>query len=472
MPIKYDGKRLIPAPIFSVTRNFDTSGDGTIVGKTYQIQVNGKMLPYMGSPTSSGTFETSDLAYPPDENISSLNRLEASLTKQKAIRELFSAENIGKKFEIIPLDGTGATYFYPRTISLDFPEGIFHDDFNYSIVMTADAIYPDTDGTFNYRIENATESWSLEPDQEDFRNIFNYKVVHNISVKGKKFYNVSGILSDPIIEAKNWARSKMAHNNPSGISQIISGSIYNLSGMYGYNHIVSESTDTSDGSYSLNESWTYASGKAFEEFSVNVVKNLEGLTTVTIDGTVTGYEKRLLNTITENRLDNSSGYYKTVIKPVVHDRAQQYGGTSLNPIPLAITEGYNVNGVTNYSYEFDTRPTNLISGAKTESIVITYNDNSQKHAVIPVIGRLEGPVLQDLGTSDARTKSVNIDFVLGPPSGSVLDNLAFPYNKIASLVTLLNPVNDGATLVFAGQPQKTWDPYRGAASFSIEWTYE
>lgn len=466
--IKYDGKKLIPAPVLSINKSFDTIGDGTIIGNTYQINLNGTFLPQKGSPTSSGTFYTST-GYPADESIlTDDTRFDSILKKQEALRNLFSSGNIGKKLEIVNEATGNIVYFYPRDVQIDIPEGTWVLECPYSINLIADTIYPTTDNVPS-NIQSASESWNIEPDQQNLNNTFNFKVSHTITAKGKKFYNASGLPTEPWIAAKIWVDARRGVD-----TNLLSSGLYNLSGMTAYNHLVSTNIDESDGVYSLTENWLYASGLAYEEFSMDTTTGLEGITSVNINGTITGYEQRTLQNITSSRWDNASGYYMS-IKNSLLNRAQTYTGISLNPIPVSENIGRNpVGGTISYGLEYNTRPQTYISGAKSESIVVTYNDQSKAHARVPVIGRTKGPVLQALGTSEATTKSLSIEFVLGPSiiSGNIPATFNFPYSLISGLVTILDPINLGALKSFAGQPQKTWEPITGRGSFNIEWTYE
>ena len=334
--------------------------------------------------------------------------------------------------------------------------------------MVADTIYPTTD-TVPSNIESGSESWSIEPDQQNLNNTFNFRVSHSISAKGKKFFNASGLGIDPWIAAKIWVDSRKGVD-----ANILSSGLYNLSGMTAYNHLVTTNIDETDGAYSLTENWIFASGLDYEDFSIDANTGLEGITSVSINGTVTGYEQRNLQSITSSRWDNASGYFLS-IKNSLLNRAQAYTGVTLNPIPLSETLGRNpVAGTLSYGYEYDTRPSNYIAGAKSEVITVSYNDLGKSHARVPVIGRTKGPVLQALGTSEATTKSLSIEFVLGPSviSGNIPATFAFPYNLISGIVNVLDPKNLGAAKSFAGQPQKTWEPKTGRGSFNIEWTYE
>ena len=470
--IKYDGNKIIPAPLVSFNRDFNQLGNGQVIGQTYTVTVNGTMIPYMGSPTSSGTFHTI-AGYPPNEIIFSADRLQACLNKQKALLQLFNASGMGKKFEILNDDSATPVYFFPRNISVNIPEGQWHDDFQYTITMQVDNIYPSPDGVITDNIESASESWSIEP-QDQIERVgrpFTYRVTHNISAKGKPVF-VSGIVSEAWVEAKDWARAR------AGINYLMIGSgINNVSNMSGYNHTVSETIDVVDGGYTLGESWIFSSGNVLEDYNVNSIYSLDGITRVTVDGNIIGLELRDKQNITTSRWNNCSGYYNSIQNDILN-RAQTYAGVTLNPIALTQNIGRNIGqGTLSYNYEYDTRPTNFISGALSETVNVTYGLKSRKFATIPVIGRAAGPVLQGLGTSEAQTKSLSVEFVLGPRfSGfndeAIRSSFRFPIELISGLVNALDPYSAGAYSSFYDPPQETFDPFSGRGSYTINWTFE
>ena len=470
--IKYDGNKIIPAPLVGFERGFNQLTNGQIIGQTYTVTVTGTSVPYMGSPTSSGTFHTI-AGYPDNEIVLSANRLQACLNKQKALLQLFNASGIGKKFEILNDDSATPVYFFPRTISVNIPEGQWHDKFEYTITMETDNIYPTPDIPFGDNIESASESWSIEPDDQIERvgRPFTYRVSHNISAKGKPIY-VSGVLSEAWVEAKDWARARAGINY-----SIIGSGINNVSNMSGYNHTVAETIDIGDGSYTLGENWLFASGSVLESYNVNSTYDLTGITRVTLDGSITGLELRDKQNIVTGRWNNASGYYNSIQNDILN-RAQTYAGVTLNPIALSNNVGRNIgNGTISYSFDFDNRPSTYISGALSESITVSYGLQSRKFAAIPVIGRSVGPILQGLGSSEAKTKSLSIEFVLGPRFSGATDNdirnsFRFPIELVSGLVNALDPVSVGAYASFYDAPQETFDPFLGRGSYSINWTFE
>ena len=131
-------KRLIPAPLININKTYQTNADGSIIGKTYTINVIGTIVAHMGSPLSDGSWWTLG-GYPSDEDIAAESRLTAVMRKQQAIRELFQLQ--GGQFEVYGADGFSPLRFYPRVISIDFPEDIWYERSNYNITLQCEEIY-------------------------------------------------------------------------------------------------------------------------------------------------------------------------------------------------------------------------------------------------------------------------------------------------------------------------------------------
>jgi len=478
--VLYDGKRIIPAVSLNYSRNFEQSPDGRIIGQVYNVNFSSVIFADKGSPSSSGTFWTTN-DYPADENIADSERLSSILKKQEALRQIFNKDNIGKKFEVIPEDLGTTLHFFPASVEIVFQEGPWFNTCEYSISMVTDRIYPNVDGSLNYNLESAVESWSIEPNEQPLGTTsfvpgpiaslaattpFTYRVTHSLSATGKASYN-SGILNHPFMEAKNWIASR------TGISNTIFSGFNNLSTLGAYNHILTENIDETAASYSVNESWVFSSGNIIEDYSVSSQSALDGITSVEVAGNIQGLESRVLNNVSGHKWDAASGYFSSISNSFL-SRAQLYTGTTLNPLPLSTNVGRNpLQGNISYSYNYDNRRTSYISGALSERISVSYQKEGYSVAIVPVIGRsspYRGPVLQDLGTGPEKQKSLTIDFLLGPPSGDI--TFDFPEYLVSGLVYQLDPINNGANKSFRQQPQENWEPLTGSASYNVTWIYE
>jgi hypothetical protein len=483
--VQYDGKRLIPAPTVDVQRNFNLSADGTILGTSFTITLNGTMIAYKGSPDSSGTLWTAG-GYPPDETITHDSRLGSIIRKQEAIRGLFSVN--GKSMEIQSADGSQPMKFYPTITSINIPQGLWYQQAPYTITMEATCILPEQDDCQTVNVETASENWSFETNDQEVESVEiprSYRATHNISAQGKTTYKSTGdVLKYGWELARDFCLLREGFDTsylslPSGIED--------LSNFQALNHVRGENTDELNGSFSLSETWIVASGTAHESFNVDTTtNNSDGLTNVSIAGTIKGLELRdgSMELIT-SKYDNASSKLATS-QPQFYTRAQTYSGVTLNILPTNTSIGKNVAaGVINYSFNYDTKPTTCISGARTESITITDLGKSEVFAAIPVLGRSVGPVLQNIGTSEATTRALTIEVSFAPvvKAGCTFSDIAVALSgtpltnpntsgDILNIINAVNPDYQGASQVFKGQPQETWEPLTGRYSYNQEWTYE
>lgn len=474
----YDSQRIIPAaPSVSIQKQYQKTSDGTIVGAGFSIIINGVILADHGSPASDGSFWTIG-GYPPDETIPDSSRLMAILRKQEAMRKLFSVE--GRSFEIQSADGSPPIKCNPRIIGIDFGEGLWYQTCPYTITLECDVIY--INGTaigedaFPYYIIDASENWSIEVDDtpEGLNLPKTYRMSHSVSATGKRFYDDSGALPK-----KAWERAKDYVLTRLGFSQTIADNIgvNNLSNYNGYNYFRSSSQDELAGQFSITENWLLATQPCLEEFSCEIKKDSgTGITSVGITGTLTGLEIRDADVqLVTSKYENASNRWTTVESQLL-TRAQLYSGLTLNPIPLTIAVGKNdISGVITYSYEFDTRPTNLFSDVSFESITLSESFPSDLFAIIPVIGRSAGPVLQYLSSVTERTVSLSIELVANV-SGNTLNlynNPRVTQNSVfQSILAAAEPSNHyGTSKSFVNRPNETWDYKSGRYTYSIEWVF-
>lgn len=483
--VMYDGKRIIPAPFVSINKTYQRSGNGDIIGKTYTIDVIGTIVAYMGSPDSNGDFHTGG-GYPADESIDNDSRLSAIQRKQEALRELFSDE--GRHFEVQALDGSNSVKCNPRVVDINFPDGLWYDKCEYTITLECDELYPEQEDVFTEYIESASEEWTISTNEqpETINSSRTYALTHTVSAVGKKFYTSTG---DGSIEKQAWVQARDFVLSRLGFDSEIalSSGVNNLPSYYsGWNHVRNETPDIQGGGFSVTETWLLASGSAIEDFTIQQSDELEApYTRVTINGNVTGLESRDSNMgILTTKWDNAHTKFIQA-SGWAFSRAQTYTGLNLNVTPLSFVVGRNpFQGTIDYSFEYDTRPVNLIENAKTESITISDNFDGELFASVFVLGRVDGPVLQDLSTKPANTRSLSIEIVVDPPTYPANPSVAdmtdalinqkprLDANFSTSLNNLITAAKPSADTVYQSQPQESWDIKTGRYSYNVEWTYE
>lgn len=469
--VMYNGKRLIPAPFVSVTKDFQTSGDGTKIGTSWNLTITGTLVAFKGSPNSQGVLWTAG-GFPPDENIDENSRLGSMIRKQEAIRELFSED--GHQLEFQSEDGTQPMKCNPRIISINFSEGIWFDRLEYTIVCQADVLYvnglPYGEDDFTGYIESASENWEIQTTEEpeDMDNPRTYRISHTISAKGKRFYDDSGTLVKEAWEqAKDWVLPRLGLDS----SLLSSDSVKDLTASYnGYNHVRSENIGELDGEYSVTETWFLSKGPATETFDISTTESVQdGLTKVTIDGTIAGLEVRNSNMgLISSKYENATDKFNAVF-PQMLSRAQLYSGITLNTVPLSTTVGRSpAVGTYKYTIEYDNRPSNIIPNSRSE--VINIQDSLPTDYPVPifVLGRTRGPVIQNMGTSRERTRALNIELVMPVPTGSITDRIN-AYPDVSTIISAAQPVGD---IVLVQERSRGWDISNGRFTYNITWIWE
>jgi hypothetical protein len=468
----------------TISKSYNRTDDTTKLGARHSITLNGTIVAWKGSPNSSGVFwELSN--YPPDQDISQNSRQKAIISKQEALKQLFSLDY--KLLEIVPWDGTAPIKMTPRINSINFPEGIWVELCPYSIDMEADIIYgaiiPSGEDAKPTYITSANENWSVESLEkgENAQQYQMYKLTHSIEAKGSPQYDING---DLLMEGWKRARSYVTPLLGLDYERIGSGIINLPSYFSGLNHVRGQTIDELGGGYSVTESWILASGKAIEDFTVEVT--IEGLDDglnyrkVSIQGNIEGLEVRDSNYnipegsfVASTKFTNALDKFNTVTNIDLLARAQAYSNTQLNPLPINKTVGKNpVTGTISYNAEFDNRPGNIIEdsfGRKSTSESISILDQNQADIIasIFVLGRGAGPVLQNLNTKTAKERELSIEVQMATSGyNEIITNRKPIYDNV---ITIAEPV---ASQVYRVADTETWDMKKGRGTRTIRWTYE
>ena len=169
----------------------------------------------------------------------------------------------------------------------------------------------------------------------------------------------------------------------------------------------------------------------------------------------------------------------------IYKRANNLVAVELNSQPLSISVGTNdYLGEITYSTQFDNRPSNIISGVLTESISVNDTYPGDVFAIIPVLGRKTGPVLQYIGGRTEYTRDLSINLLMDYtkiPYGSGRNTLLLKKpsviepsaTQIGNLIKELSPQNEpGIRKYFVSPPAESWEPKTGSYSFNLTWTYE
>ena len=529
-----------PTPLVSIASNLVKNGAGENIGVNYSITLNGTLLADKGSPYAPGydfvgnpvpapnligplnAFD-SNLSHtnqnkPPMQDIPVNQAAYAILKKQQALRALFSID--GQKVEITDIDNDlPAITFYPRNVNIDFQENIYVERCDYTITLECDAIYsgetyqPEIIPSGDAFINDFTEDWSIEVDEGQAESIDlprTYRITHNLSATGKTSYiptNTGVVKTVAWQEAKKFILNKICDNAadfncyPNIFGKIGSGTLNLISSYRGFNHVRNEQLSESAGTYSITETWFLASGTAYETYNLSLSSSIDApFLSVSIDGTIkgltefsaSGFGGNANNAGKKNAYDNALSKYNQItnngqfgLTSDAYKRANNSVAVQLNSQPRSISVGSNqFTGELTYNLQFDNRPTNIISGVLSETISVNDTYPGDIFAIIPVLGRKTGPVLQYIGGRSEYRRDISINLTMDYtkiPYGTTRNTLLLQKpsvieptaTQLAQLIGELSPANEpGIRKYFISPPSESWNPKEGTYSINLGWTYE
>lgn len=504
--VSIDGFKLEPAPFCTINKAYNRLGNDSTLSPVFTISLSFTIVSDRGSPRSKidGSLSATgwsgpqqyfwvNSGYAPRETLTEDQKLGSIIRKQEALRQLFASNaGQGHHLEVQSADGTTPLKAQVTLQDMTFQEDkwVYLCRCNITLKANRVTVYGIAqdddllDG--NSLIESFNEDWQIDTDETPESDILprTYRITHSLQAKGiNKFDNDA---SPPTITSPAWVQARNAvfnklyvggndqFNSALEYSQInFNNNIIPFSGVADLptyynltNHVRTENIQKAEGSYQVTETWLLASGWALEDYTVQVVDNIDNpLKTVSVNGTITGLEQRNpanLDLITSKYTNANSKF--TSVSGSLHARAQTYAGFSLNPLPASQTIGKNPGvGTISYSYDFDNRPTTYISGARSEQITVSYSHQGDVIAQIAVLGRTAGVLLQDLSTKTAKRKTLSISAVLYPQQSLIP---IFP--DITAIVSAVTPVG---TQVYSEPPEENLNLH-GQYNYSRTWIYE
>lgn len=468
MPVIYDGKKIIPGPLFTIEKEYVRNEAGKFKKVQFVVTAKGTLVAYKGSPDGDGVFWTAT-GYPPDT--SSLiagdidKRLALLRNKMGALQNLFCNQN--RLFEIQPYDGSEPITFVPRIRNINFAEGIWVDRVDYTISMETDQI---NFGTFTLCAnemssdEDVDETWQIEANDDKGRT---YKITHSVSAEAKDEYDPSGTGT---LLRKGWivARDdKVVPNLGFDDTIKLSSLAKTFDGSWvQYNHVKNENIDESNGKYSLTETWViYDGGPYLEEYNVSTRTTGDtGQSTVSIDGSINGY-----NTEDEPGLGDSYTNAEaawTSVQALLITRAQAYSGITLNANSVNKTVGKNpLTGVITYNYEYNDKPTSTIPGAIRDTVNINDQLPVEIYAKHVCVYRGLGPVVQDTLTRTESRRNLTIEVQM--PAATQVYTPSEP--DVTSIISAYTPSAGVVEGPYLDKNEKNWSPTNGTFSRNLSW---
>lgn len=505
-----DGGLVGPFPKFSVNREELSTGDGTYLGTKFSIDITGIATLNSGDSqdiTQSGQRQNAVMG--------------EALTALQLDRDSFPIQGTGL-LEISPYGGQPNTIKFgdARLVSVSLPEqtdesaGIQNLEYTFSFEAYEDSSANYNTGTTGsptlptYRLSSAEENWELS--QSDDIGIYSgndptstllkvFTLTHTLSATGLKKYSngsldtngeawkqaalwvkdrlkESGTINqatteDPMGDTAFWSSQfvpvNMDGNGETGIGpDLKDGS----PGYKGYNHVRSTSSDISSGSYSVTETWTLCpiSLTATHSIDVDIATDESQDVSVSVSAVFQGLETGSA-TDTEIAKFSSAQTSFTAMKSNFYSLANSayttagHSGTLRNQkITESIGEN-RVSGTITYSTSYNDDVIDL-SGALSEILNINYNNTeglNQIIAKIPIIGKANGPVIQDMSTTTIKSVSATLDAVMNKDSRT-----SPPTTAATTILNDYKPTNG-----YQQNKTEDWNPKTGAYNISISWEY-
>ena len=365
-------------------------------------------------------------------------------------------------------------------------------DAQYSISCEAD--YEGGDSTFNYQLQDVTESWSLEEDEGTLTFDLatetpykTYRLTHTVEATGRRKMVSGSVVNDAWKEAELYVKDVCSDSPtnvnvsemPGGTSELnvkqmgsTSTNSINADVLNAYNHVRVQSVDKAQGSFSITDSWILSKENATQELEISVEESTtEGDFNISVDGTITGLPTEVASETTKTKASaysNALGLLPSDTSLYNLANTLYTGGGTLLSQPTNKRVGHNkVTGIITYSISFNDRLPPPLANSLSCTVNVNYTNTDGSESVfasIPVIGRALGPVLQEMGTTGERKVSVSIDAVMKKANRT--------NRPTGDATTLANTHKPTGTTVIQGAIAETWEASSGRYTLQVEWTYQ
>jgi len=277
-----------------------------------------------------------------------------------------------------------------------------------------------------------------------------------------------------------------------------------LSTYTAYDYKKEFSPDTTGGTYAITETWILSKQNHTVDFDMSFDTDEEGVSTVNFNCTITG-----LSNSPDVREQNKITNAETALAGVLNDsyslsnsfyqerkgiNPDAEGADTLATVEQAISISKNrISGVITVSMTYNDKPQENDDTIE-ESIEVT--DNNKGHtnrviALLAVIGKNNGPVIQDMGTSGEQRRSVALSWTFKKEiehEGATVNvreaitsyiknsgtNIALGKSKVESAESAVNsykPAGTEGTNFWQQSYSEGWNESTGALTINVEWAY-
>jgi hypothetical protein len=503
--ITANGGLVGPFPAYSISREAITTGEGTYINTKYTINVNGT--------ATIGPNQPQDITVKGERQAAVIGE---TITLMQWHRHAQKNQSAGRlEIEAYGGQANKLKFRNAKLLSIEASEqqeesaGVQQQ--LYSFVFEAYDEISDGGGEGSigrtepeYLLSSAEESWDLSEDQSLFHLSDGtasgevekvYNLSHTVSATGMKKYNASNGMDtdgEAFRQAVKWVKTRLVADPFADITKDLMGDAtyfpsnfrpsrmnkpdgseleFTLQedGYKQFNHVRTVQHDMSAGTYSVTDTWVLSKNQHFATctFEANVENNPENPNrSVTISATFNGLSESTSADIeATDRYTNAKAAYE-VFRPTAFGFAQdvyQRADITGTLRTEAINESYGENkmeGVVTYSATFDDREIN-IEGASSESVNVVHSNRFgivNIYAVINIINKPDGPIIQDMATTPVAKTDITVDIVMkknfGKPNGELLSAEYRPAGAYCAAYA------------------ESWNPYTRTYNLSESWEYK
>jgi len=467
-----DGGGTGPFPRYSISREDLTTGDGTYINSKFTISINGTATlksNYQQRMTQTGERQ---------------ERVQGeSVIKFQFNRNKWPMTGVGK-LAIEAYGGNNVSdivFNDARLVNLEIPEqnesaGVQVLEYSFTFeaydddsTTTNTGLITDVDPT--YLLSTVSENWEVTPTDQvkgyDSTASKMFNVTHTLSAVGlRKFGTGTGTAaytSASWNEAKTWCESRVADTPPASITKDLVGNTMPSTGFdpdLGFtlssflNHARTVSSDIGEGSYSITDTWIASSDASAYTIDLEISEEISQeapVNTKTLNATITGLDTGSATTSTINKYANAVTGLGTISASTL------VGGSYTNEVSRS--ESHNkTNGVITLSTVYNDLVTEM-AGAISEELTVSYSGQDDVFAIIGVIQRAAGPIIQDMGTKTEEKESVSYDLIMGKDSRGAKPN---------GETTALAALQSGGLVE---SKTESWNKNTGAYNISITKVY-
>lgn len=486
-----------PFPRYSISRENLTLEDGTHLNARFNITVTG-----------TATMKTGD-----PQNVTTQGQRQNTVQGEAIILAQLNREEwplVGTgTLEITPYGGGGNSIKFgdAKILSIELLEqgegsaGIQYQEYVIQFEAFEDESTSSNTGKSTlvlptYNLTSASESWDFgESDQRAFADnkVSNdakktFTLSHTVSATGipdlddsdkpvyawneAKSYVIERLVSDPLTIAMEPLEGLPTNSDVANLKKLFEERGYSIDDWGTANHVRAINSSVTTGEYSVTDTWVVlektANATVDIEFTFDTGEQAD-LATATVSGTITGLNTNAVTNATDSKFTNAESAWTTIQSDLFNATKAQFlllgTGTTLKNAELTKNVGKNkTTGTITFSVAYNDVEC-LLTGCIEESLQEDYSGGTDVVAVIGIILRAIGPVIQDMGTITEKRKSVTFTAKMKkayrgtkPDGETIVDE----YKPTAS-ATGAGPYNDAK--------QETWNKMSGEYTLTKEWVY-